>query len=412
VNIMKSRLSRIVDYAYENVPFYMEQDNIESYIGNINNPEDMRSLPITSKDELISNNKEILSVKAITEYINKRLRVEHTSGSTGKCLTIYWNKNDYKKSMMELWLLRYKYYGIKPDDKVCYFFTTRELDLDSEKGLYEDDKSLAISKIYLVPEMFFELYEKIERFDPVWMILQPSTADILCDFIEKNNLMVFKNLKYIEFSGEILSDSLRKRVKEIFNVKIADQYGANEFNSIAYECPCGNMHIMESNVYVETCEPKNAEGELLITTLTNKTMPLIRYRVGDIGKIGHVDCKCGNKSPVITLMTGRANDFIKCEDGERLSSYVFVRAIDRVNIITNGKIKQFKVTQTNINVFRVDMVIDEEDTESVDDICSIFIDSVREKQLDNVEYEFYFHYELMKVTGGRKYKYFERNMVK
>lgn len=49
--------------------------------------------------------------------------------------------------------------------------------------------------------------------------------------------------------------------KEHFNCQIANQYGANAFNIIAYECPHGHMNILESNVYVEEVG-SNDESEL------------------------------------------------------------------------------------------------------------------------------------------------------
>ena len=48
----------------------------------------------------------------------------HTSGSTGKCLEFYWHKDDYARSLLPVWILRRKFYGISTNDKMCYFYTT------------------------------------------------------------------------------------------------------------------------------------------------------------------------------------------------------------------------------------------------------------------------------------------------
>ena len=96
-----------------------------------------------------------------------------------------------------------------------------------------------------------------------------------------NKCEIPPELKYIEFSGELLTDEVREMTKTIFNCNIANQYGANEVNSIAYECPYGNLHVMKSNVYVEIAdEYDNAikdecEGRVLLTSLTNSVMPFI-----------------------------------------------------------------------------------------------------------------------------------------
>lgn len=96
------------------------------------------------------------------------------------------------------------------------------------------------------------------------------------------------SLKYIEMTGEELTDGLRFRIQECFHCPVADQYGANEVNSIAYECPEGNLHCMEDNVYVEILDdegnpvPEGEAGNIYVTTCHNHAMPFIRYGIGAV----------------------------------------------------------------------------------------------------------------------------------
>ena len=97
---------------------------------------------------------------------------------------------------------------------------------------------------------------------------------------------------------------------------------------------------MEDNIYVEIVDNEGKEvqdgkdGSIIITTLNNHAMPFIRYKIGDRGVIDHNHdvCKCGNKSPVLKLSSGRVNDYIVLDDGSRINAYVFVRAIETVNM--------------------------------------------------------------------------------
>lgn len=118
-------------------------------------------------------------------------------------------------------------------------------------------------------------YFEILDYNPVWMILQPSIAVILCQIAEKNNSTP-SNLKYIELTGEELSDAARKKIQSVFRCYIANQYGCKEVNSIAFECPEGNMHCMSSNVYVEVTDTDNL---IYVTSLNNHIMPFIIWRV-------------------------------------------------------------------------------------------------------------------------------------
>ena len=87
------------------------------------------------------------------------------------------------------------------------------------------------------------------------------------------------------------------------------------------------MHVIENNVIVEVLKDGkpvlNEEGDIYITSLKNYAMPFIRYETGDRGilKTEH-NCKCGNKSPVLVILSGRSSDFITLENGEKLNSYV------------------------------------------------------------------------------------------
>lgn len=156
----------------------------------------------------------------------------------------------------------------------------------------------------------------------------------------RNNIDKIQNLSYIELTGEMLLESTRQKLKEVFKCEIANQYGCHEANSIAFECPHNKLHCMEDNIYVEIVDNEGKEvqdgkdGSIIITTLNNHAMPFIQYKIGDRGVIDHNHdvCKCGNKSPVLKLSSGRVNDYIVLSDGSRINAYVFVRAIETVNM--------------------------------------------------------------------------------
>lgn len=87
-------------------------------------------------------------------------------------------------------------------------------------------------------------------------------------------------------------------------------------------------------------------------------MPFIRYETGDRGilKTDHI-CKCGNKSPVLIVLSGRSSDFITLENGEKLNSYVLINIIEYTNESMSSAIKQFQIIQTAVNCFNVNLVI-------------------------------------------------------
>lgn len=58
----------------------------------------------------------------------------------------------------------------------------------------------------------------------------------------------------------------------------------------------------------EIIEEEGKVGEVVITNLFNKTMPLIKYYLGDLAKISYNYCECGLKTPVIILEEGRKSE--------------------------------------------------------------------------------------------------------
>ena len=86
------------------------------------------------------------------------------------------------------------------------------------------------------------------------------------------------NITLIETSGEILRETHRKNIEQFFSTNVIDRYGLAEAGIVAYQMPNNtNLSVLDFHTFVEV----DTDGEILITTLNNKVMPLIRYRTGD-----------------------------------------------------------------------------------------------------------------------------------
>ena len=258
------------------------------------------------------------------------------------------------------------------------------------------------------------------EWDPEWMLVQPSTAVILCNFLKKNKLSAPKSLKYMEFSGELLTQEVRELTQEVFGCVVANQYGCNEVNSIAFECPNGSMHILNTNVFIEIVDEygelicdssdytdnNSLEGRIIITSLHNNAMPFIRYDIGDKGKLkANNQCSCGCKGKIIELTTGRNNDYVRFKNGEYTSSYIFVKIFDKINIYTDGAVIQFYVEQTDYDEFYIMLCIDDEFEEN--QVIRVFYDCIEEEHLMSSKFNFEFSDKLFDVRGSGKYMYFK-----
>lgn len=343
-------LTQIARYAYRYVPIY---SHLAEEMGIVPDRICFEDFPVVDKSLFLLSGMSAISSQCISDYISKRLIWGRTSGSTGKCSEVYWRKKDNRKSLLGLWMLRKKYYGIQPSQRMVYFYPYDEMVQD----VVRTECCMAFSRSYLCNHRMQEMYKVLLDYDPEWMIIQPSLAMVLCDLAYESG-RVPESLNYIEFTGEFLETAVRRRVEAVFQCQTANQYGTKEVNSIAYECPCGNLHIMSDNVYVETIGEVSDEGELCVTSLHNFAMPFVRFNLQDRGRIirGRV-CGCGKNGDVLELAAGRSNDWIACANGEKKHAYILLQIIERINMLTEGAIAQYRIIQKTLYYFQVVLVL-------------------------------------------------------
>lgn len=128
----------------------------------------------------------------------------------------------------------------------------------------------------------------------------------------------------IHLHSELLTESLRGQIQDAFRCDCFDDYSTFEFHHVAYECPRHRYHLAADNVVVEFVRDgrparPGEEGEILLTGLTNRAMPLIRYAIGDVGIPDDEVCPCGRGFPTMRLIAGRVDDFVVLANGRRFS---------------------------------------------------------------------------------------------
>jgi phenylacetate-CoA ligase len=147
-------------------------------------------------------------------------------------------------------------------------------------------------------------------------------------------------------SGELLHPGARAAISRAFEARVFDVYGSSETKEIAWECPAGGMHVNADVVRVEIVDddghllPDGAEGQIVVTSLVNHAMPLLRYRVGDRGSLLPDRCDCGLALPLIGVVTGREAEMLVLKGGRRISPYALTCALERV-----GQMLRYQVTQ-------------------------------------------------------------------
>ncbi|MFQ5451899.1 MAG: phenylacetate--CoA ligase family protein [Nitrospinaceae bacterium] len=175
---------------------------------------------------------------------------------------------------------------------------------------------------------------------------------LIAKFAKENNLRIHPP-RWIVSGAETLRPFMREIIEEVFDCKVYDFYGSRDAGAIAGECIQGNLHIFNFNNWVEVVDEKNApvspgrEGRVLITTLHNYSMPLIRYEIGDTVVMGG-SCSCGCRLPTLRKVTGRITDHFLTRGGERIHGQFFTRLFYFIGWILEFQILQIEVDRINI----------------------------------------------------------------
>ena len=159
--------------------------------------------------------------------------------------------------------------------------------------------------------------------------------------------------------GELLPDSIRAALAGAFGAPVFDVYGTSETKEIAWECPQGGMHVNADVVHLEVLDdagegvPDGVEGELVASVLVNRAMPLLRYRLGDRGRLRMRGCACGRALPLLGVVTGREADTLVLAGGRRISPYALTCALEQV-----GELLRYQVTQLGASRLQVRAILE------------------------------------------------------
>jgi phenylacetate-CoA ligase len=158
---------------------------------------------------------------------------------------------------------------------------------------------------------------------------------------------------------EPLGAGLREAVREQWEVPLTDLYSCTEAGALALQCPGStSYHVQSENVLLEVlredgtpCAPGEA-GRVVITTLHNFAMPLIRYELGDYAVAGGA-CSCGRSLPVLHSIVGRARNMARDPAG-RVFQPGFDAALDESRL----PVEQFQFVQQTASLVEMSYVLD------------------------------------------------------
>ena len=316
-------LEQIVAFAAANTSYY--RDRLGPILARGAGRWTVSDLPILRKDDVVRRLPDFLVHSADPATT----KIGHTGGSTGKPLAFYYD--EAKHELMRAGMCRsYMGSGWRPGEKILNFWGARQ---DTVAGGvfgagYGDfiaaEKTIAAHEFSAA--RLREWARTIRAYRPVLLQGYASILAELARFVVDHKVTMPGSLIGVYATAEVLDGWQREVMERAFGCKVFNQYGSREVPNIACECRRGNMHVFTDMVYLESV-PEDGEDRLLITSLTNRLMPFIRYDIGDSGRLADGSCDCGWPFPLMEMGMCRHNDLIRTRTGRVIHPSYFNRLL-------------------------------------------------------------------------------------
>jgi len=352
-DLQTERLKRLVHFAYAECDYYREVfQSVGAEPGDIKALEDATRLPVLTKDD-IRNNFDRLRPRNLKEgsyYVN------FTGGSTGsplKFLVSY----DRLASRSAITIRHNRWSGWRHGIPIAYLWgcpqdapvpgwrqklRTELLDCGFFLDTFNVDEGAAerfISRLMGGSEVVIQAYSR----SLLWF----------AQYIEKQGISRLP-VKSMITTAESITPDERTYIESTIGAKTFDRYGCREFSVIGSQCgeSRDSLHIAAEAIHVDYEAMTADGGALLVTDLLNYAMPMIRYKIGDIGAPASGYCACGRGLPMMKVVAGRVTDFIHTPDDRWISGV----AINTYLVSQIPGVRQAQLRQDTCDQMRILLV--------------------------------------------------------
>lgn len=332
------KLNKLLEYTIQNVPFYKNIDKVT-----------LNEFPVMTK-ELWRNSFQDL----ISDLVDSQDLISYkSSGSSGIQSEILMSKFEQGR-IRALQVHWWKWTGFNIG------MSHLQTGITFPRPIFKKCKDFLFGTFYvsafsLSNKDIHGIVKKIKRRGIKTIVGYPSSINVIAEHILEHNILI-KLDRFISL-GDKLFDNYKVNIKNAFHCKIYDTYGANEGLLIACQKDLEYKYIMTPHVYLEILDDKNrpvADGEMgnvVVTRLDGYSMPLIRYKLGDLAiKLPRSEYpeKRELNYPLLKKIVGRETDIVKLPDGKILIVHSFTGIFEYIE-----EIQQFMIIQKELNGIEV-----------------------------------------------------------
>jgi len=358
--IQSEKLRELVQYAYREIPYYrrlFDQRGLNP--GQIQDLSDLNRIPLLTREDI----KAHADLLCHPQALRKKRWSQSTSGTTGSPLKVFLDKTVIWAE--RAWIWRHRSWGgldFRNSRRSRHWRGTFGghpiVPFNHRKGPFwrvnVPGKQIHFSTYHMTAAHLDRYVEKIQKQNVRFIDGYPSTIFILARFLRTRGLKL--PMKAVFTGAEPLYPHQRRVIEEVFGPRVFDYYGLTEKVASAGECDQhGGLHVNMEDTIVEIIAGNDrtdggTEGEIVGTSLVNYTMPLLRYRTGDVSTFRQERCPCGRELALIEPVETKVEDIITTRDGRFISASNLTYAFKPLTHIGESQIIQEDVDRIVVRV--------------------------------------------------------------
>jgi phenylacetate-CoA ligase len=315
VELQLERLQIVVNQTYSNVDFYRKKfDEAGLSPDEIKTLDDLRRIPFTTRKDLLDNYPYGMFAVPLRDVV----RLQFPLGMYGNPIVIGYTREDLKM-WNELVARVMVGIGINEHDIIQVAFNYGLF-----IGAVRFNQSAELIGAAVVPTSIAsgEVQVKImQDFRSTVLTSAPSFAIHIMETMQKKGMdPKTLSLKIGLFGAESWPEEVRQTLESYFNIQAYEVFGVTELiePGVAGECTAKNgLHVFEDHFLPEIIDPNSGEvlgegreGELVLTTLTNRAYPLLRYRTSDVTSLTNEPCSCGRTLARMSKVLERTDQMV------------------------------------------------------------------------------------------------------
>ncbi len=328
--IQSEKLRRLVAHAAATVPFWRARfpaQGLDPF--RVRSIADLAGLPLLEKEDLRVRGDSLL----VAGRVDPAWIRNASGGSTGEPVVFYQDRDYHRRKLADQ--MRHVTWTGLP------WWTARAFVWGADRDSHDHDGAVGRLKDTLLGVHFLNSFRATDddyrefahtcaRAGVPLLIGYASSLDHFARVVEASGAQARWRPRAIESSAERLTSAMRERIERAFGCRVFDRYGSREMGNAAHECEAHTgLHVSMERIALEIVRegrpvPDGEEGEIVVTVLDNFAEPLIRYRVGDVGrKLPGPPCACGRSYERIEVTAGRTSDVFSSPSGRRVHGEYF-----------------------------------------------------------------------------------------